>query len=69
MPPALISRVSISCFYDLESHEEWILGMNLPSMQFEHKRQRQADRVSDVDQEVASPLINQPDHVAEEKAT
>jgi hypothetical protein len=56
-------------FLDLESHGERILGSNLPSMQFKHERQGQADRVSDVNQWIASELVNQPDHVAEEKAT
>jgi hypothetical protein len=45
------------------------LGLNLPSMQFEHKRQGQADGVSNANQGVASPLVNQPDHVPEEKTT
>lgn len=56
-------------FLDLESHGERILGSNLPSMQFEHERQGQADRVSDVNQWIASELVNQPDQVAKDKAT
>jgi hypothetical protein len=38
-------------------------------MQFEHKCQGQADRVSDANQGIASPLIDQPDHVTEDEAT